>query len=726
MPSGSTGSGGPDKAAVSFTVKIGGSSAKGFRPKQIIWRSGPQANYCELIICDRFEGFSGIVPNAVVEVKAHVAASSSSGAATIPIFVGRVSGSGAQFDPDSETISVICLGPRWDLGKDYVNGQEHLTYELGEDGDIGTRELAVVTALPCVFNANGKGNKAPSEGDEEVKDFNTLAHPIFHPDPRVTPSAAILWNAAEMLEYIYRQRSREFRRETRLKLSGTEAKNVVGDPLGADFSAPPKLIGDVHYGLNVNTLPLVAGFDAVLAMSGYRWWLKPISAGAGPFAELHCELKSLTAALSGSVGALPGGGAVIAPLPPVKPLYLPKVAKGRLAPAPDDDGTAVDGPDLGASTLVNVSRGTINQDYSKVLSDVVAFGGPIRFQFEVFLNPGWRVLDAAAALAKLEVEIEPAGPVEVDLTDLQRAQAAKRRSTEGSAGSSWEPAASDPGAPYFADVGRLFLIDQTGYELVDFETGEPTGLPVMGDVGSFENPIVPRPRPFLTALLSDRPLHEKGQGFSVSRRRRPAQLEIHHPDLEKEPDEEDEGADDGFRGVPDGAWVFDPDRGAIRIVDSNILRFPYFNADKIDAYDSGPVEDGSPFADRAKITVVVDSDWLRSFAATGDAEVEARAMVLADREYTRAAVDETDPIDGKLADFAGRRRAVNAEPIRAASFSIPFLTFAYEPCDWISKIIGRDVDIVGQVVEVRFDCDAQDTHIQLEDVRIFLGEGDAQ
>jgi len=717
MPSGVAGiASGPDRAAVSFTVSIGTGSdtaaAHGVRPRQIILRTGAQPNYCELVLEDRVEGYAAIPENTPVKVQAWFPGSAAGGAASITVFVGRVSGRGAQWDPDSETISIICLGPRWDLAKDYVLGQEHLVYEKGAtDKTPGARTVACVTALPCVFNAAGKGNKAPI-GKTSADDFHGLVaygFPVFHPDPRVRPATSLLWTAAEMIEYCYRQRLRTYRREFRASMSDPAARNYVGDPLSASFAAPARLKSDVLYGLNVNTLPLGEAFDKVLATAGYRWWIKPIGVGDSPYGELKCELKSFAAALGASIAALPGGG-IVSIFPAAKALYLPLVDAGRILPAAaGGTSVAVDGPNLGAAGVTaNAGRGLLNEDHSRVISDVVACGETVRFQFEVLLGKGWRLGD--------EIELLKLDSGE---TALGRIGDLKTKVTEATAGAVWDPSIGDPTKAYFGDVGRLFLIDQTGYELVD-TAGAPSYIPKLGEIGSvsFESPVVPRPRPFLAALLATLPLHATGPGVGVARHRRPAQLEIHHPDLETPANPS------GFVGVPEGAWAFEPDRGAIRINDANLARLPYFNHDRAGAFDSysGPVTSVvSPFADRAKITVVVESDWLQAAIASGaTGGVEARGVVMADHEYSAAGAG--DDLNAQLAKFAGKRLALNNAPIKAASFSIPWLAIAYEPCDWITKVIGRGIDVYGQVVEVRLDCDAQDTHIQLEDVRLFVGE----
>lgn len=705
MPSGLTGGGeGPDRSAPTVLVTLGGAGSSsvplpGARPRSIIRRTGAQPNYCEIEAPGRFHSFRSVAPDTPVKVFQHY------GGASETLFVGRVTGRGGQFDPASEMLTFAALGPRADLARDYVLGQEHLAIEAeGEESATALTDAAIacVTGLPCVFNAGGKGNQLGRFASDILKEAD---HPVFHPDPRVFGIAEVLWNAAEMLEYIYRQRLRLYRREERGSLEADPATNSVGNPFGspAEWAAPAELTDYEPYGLSVDGLNLAAAFDKVLATCGYRWWIKPSGIGSeGPYGTLQISLKSFYFALASSLAPSPSG--LKAKLPSAKPLYLPAVDDGFLALPAGVGGaatadTAVDGPNLGGSTKANVARGVVNEDYSNVLSGVFCVGAPTRVQLELELVPGWPGHFEESLRAK-------AGGV----TDLEHIESVATKLGEATAGAAWAAPTEESAGLWYSDIGRLFLLDQTGYEVFD-EMGDGSGE-AANYGGALEEPIVPRPRPFLRALLETVALGGAGAGSKTSRHVKPNRLEIHHPSLE------DEG-DDGYRGLPDGAWEMEPDRGGIRLL-GDILQWPFFDASKVDPTEH-PTE--SPFADKVKLIVAVESDWLLAAAAKAgpDAAVLRRAMIRADREYIDSTRGE-DPAGAQLASFASQRLALNAEPIRAATFSLPYIAEHYHPGDWVTKIVGRGLEIVGQIVEARLDYAAQDTHLQLEDVQMFLGD----
>jgi len=377
------------------------------------------------------------------------------------------------------------------------------------------------------------------------------------------------------------------------------------------------------------------------------------------------------------------------------------------------------------SSSANHNRGVINEDYSRTVSQVVAFGSPTKIELEVTMPQGWRPVDEAKLVTLLA---GGPGPAESPYGQIHRMRI---YTTEATAGALWQPFAmtaddgETEGTRYFADVGRLFLLNDTGYEIVD-ESGAPSGSAFKFPFTPDDSPIVPRPRPFLNELLRRVAMGTEAETASVARRNVSAQLHVMRPaglvkPASVPPAEWDA---DAFVPAPEGSWAFEPDRAGVRITDEHLLRPPFFNPVRPAAPGGGgPTPPWKPFARFVKLAIVVESDWLVSAGVGQPSGTGARAMVLADGEFVPSgAVGDT--VGAQLAALAGRKIKANSEPIRSASFSIPWITQAYEPGDWITKIDGRNVAIVGQVESVRFDLDAQDTHIQLEDVSLFLAEGD--
>lgn len=678
-----------------MSIGEGTSGPSAARVRSIIWRSGREPNYAELVIDTRFEEFQGEA-NAPVRVSMNVA--HAGGGADDVIFCGRITGRGAVYSPDSEQVVIVALGPRWDLTKDFINGQELDTYASGEESPT----VRCITALPCVFNP-GWGNRTT----EIVTEDGAYA---FTGDPRVLPDPARVWRATEMLQYTYRQRLRTNRREFADFGGAGENTNVMGDPVRN--LVPAELANTVLWGIDVQGLDLAAGFDVVLSAAGYRWWLKPLGVGeGGPYGELRIARRQFDP--DGTTGRVVG-----------KTLYLPMVKSGALP------GVAVSNPELGATLRQpNHNRGAINVDYSKVVSQVVAFGSPVKLQVEIQLAPGWRQVDEN----KLTIPIlggtgeEPT--VESDRAQLQRIRVS---TTESTAGDTWQPlggltADTDPeegeseeGTRYSGDVGRVFLVNETGYEVDrEDEAGEPITDPfdwAGADLGLTPEafPIAPRPRPFHTELLRKVALGTTGDAAGVARRTWSAQLEVLPP----------VGLGEEFVPVPDGAWAVEPDRCGVRITDDNLLRRPFFNPKKPEEPEggSGEIPAWMPFARAAKLTVVVETDWLVANKAGLVSAAGARAVVNAGADLIQTGATGEE-VAARLGELATQKLNANSAPIVSASFSIPWITTAFEPGDWITKVAGREANIRGQVSEVRLEFESQDTHIQLEDCSLFVGGG---
>lgn len=625
------------------TVKVGGASI-GARVRSVIWRAGDQPNMAEIEVPGaRFEAL-GIGPNQTVEITVKV-----KGKSSVRIFTGRTTGGHSDYSGNDESVSIVALGPRWDLSKDYVLGAEVRAFAPSEGGDASSAEPVCCTAIPCVFNANGRGNKI-DDGSEN----------IFQPDPRLVPTIGAEWSVAEMIAYIYRQRLHDRRYDLR-PFGGPEPPNVVGDPLGFFSVASQQELNEaVVYSLNVDGLSLLDAIHRALDTAGFRWWLRPVSGGVG---ELRATLKTFG---ERSVG---------------HKLRLPRVSGGTLP------GSSVSNPDVDGSNP-NHNQGTLNFDWSKVLAQVTAVGAPIAQQFEFELVPGWRLTDEADVLGSMGT------PYVIPLSAAD-AESVRIKTTERSSGA-WNPDPDDPSAAYHRDVGRSFILDESGIE-TDRDSGSTPPRapfdwidPLTSTAYDVREPVAVKPRPFLKSVIGGR-FGDPGDGTERRGRSVPVKLEVKHAD------------EADFIGV-DVAWELDPERGGIRITERDIMRRPLFN------------ELTGKFAEKARIEVRVETDWLAAVATPGSAgPVPARAVLKAEREYS----DETASADA-LSRLATGKLRVNQAPRRAASFTVPWIAPGYEIGHWITGISGRNLGWSGQIVEVRFDCVAQTTTITLDDETIFL------
>jgi hypothetical protein len=353
-------------------------------------------------------------------------------------------------------------------------------------------------------------------------------------------------------------------------------------------------------------------------------------------------------------------------------LYLPAVDDGALP------GTSVTLPSLAtADRAPNHNRGELREDWSRVYSQVVCAGAPLCFEAEFTLVPGWRAADESDLVG---------GSGSDGVEDI-------RSGTTEETSSQWNPDAGDPAAPYHRDVGRLFILDETGDEagrgrdpfdwLLDDDSA-PLGM---------TEPIAIRPRPFRPEL-QQRP--RLGEGDKRGRRVTPVKLEVYHPTAGE------------WRPVG-ASWELDRERAGVRITDERLAP-PFLD------------ESAQEFATKLRMTLAVETDHrLLSSSSTAVSSAGGRLLIKGDREYQPVGSDASIA-EARLGDLASAKLSANSFPVRSASFSIPWFAPGYEPGHWIGGIEGRDITVAGQIVEVRFDMDAQDTHLTLDDATVFIGD----
>ena len=71
-----------------------------------------------------------------------------------------------------------------------------------------------------------------------------------------------------------------------------------------------------------------------------------------------------------------------------------------------------------------------------------------------------------------------------------------------------------------------------------------------------------------------------------------------------------------------------------------------------------------------------------------------------------------------MTDIANRELEANKKPRVSGSFTIPWISVAYEIGDIVSGITGRNVFFDAQIIEIRFDFDVQTTELVVEDFRL--------
>jgi hypothetical protein len=181
-------------------------------------------------------------------------------------------------------------------------------------------------------------------------------------------------------------------------------------------------------------------------------------------------------------------------------------------------------------------------------------------------------------------------------------------------------------------------------------------------------------------------------------------------------------------------FTIEKDRAGIRF---NGTPFPEGLMAEQRAGDIDPAGDLlSPFPIAVALLVAVESDWLLGVLGEsglgpatagfilpefGGKTYRARKMIRADREYARqgTGVAVTAAVEA-LGKQAERRQLANSAPSSGANITIPWITTAYYPTDYISHIAGRGSGKLGQIVEVNMDFQAQTTSLTLEDAVLAL------
>lgn len=636
--------------AVRLVVKLG---ADGQTPaahmlvKSIVRKAGDQPDVCIIEAQGkRWSQFEEIPPDEMVQVDLVTQG------ASFPMFVGRISGRGASYDENGETVTYHALGPRRELQRDYVLGQEVPTFAPSEDEVPTAPVLRCVTALPAVFNPGARGNRSL----DSFTDDEGATGEGFDPDPRLAADADRDWPLSVALTDVYDQRLRTRRHELR-DIGDAAAANLVGHPLGEGRTFEQAVLKDrVVGGVDVDGENLLTAIHRLIEAGSLRWWVRPVGlTDEGPVGEPRITPKSATEGQ-----------------PVVHRLFLPAVDQGAL---PD---TSVALPSLAAlDRAPNHNRGELREDWSRVYSEVVCAGAPLTFEAEFTLVPGWRTAD----------EADLTGGTGSDGVEDIRIGCAEASSSQ------WNPDAADLAAPYHRDVGRLFILDESGDEagrgrdpfdwLLDDDSA-PLGM---------TEPIAIRPRPFLPEL-QQRP--RLAEGDKRGRRVTPVKLEVWHPTAGE------------WRPVS-ASWELDRERAGVRITDER-LGPPFLD------------EDAQTFATKIRMTLAVETDHrMIASSSTAVSSAGGRMLIRGDREYQPVGSDASIA-EARLGELASAKLSANSFPVRSAGFSIPWFAPGYEPGHWIGGIEGRDITVAGQIVEVRFDMDAQDTHLTLDDATVFIGD----
>lgn len=676
-------------------VYVGG-AASSLRVVDVTWRSGANPNEATLEAVGRFELAFRYAAGTPVKIVLEAPGSGRDAPQTV-LFVGRISGHGGDYSPTDESARIYCLGPRWDLAKDFIKGSEVMMFDPAAGQSSADARPFCADSIPCVFNAGGRKNKLTASWVDDDGPEAGIAHmeDVFHADARVLQSASEFgfWSVWDALHYIYRQRTYERRREGRSSFASTQLDNVVGDPLGgyATLTATNAdlLQGTTIYDLGVDGKTLLDAMGLALETGGFHWWVKPLSLdgpNGGPVGELRATLKAF----------LPIDPDTKRSPSVAKTLYLPKIGVGNeaLGPSAPIPGAVVGPRYEDEASRLEHNRGSWRKDFSGVRDRVQAYGRPVTVELTFDLRPGWNRADL------LELLNELAGDTSVEPHVPPNPQAMRIHTTEQHS-DSFNPEqtpADEPRKPFFRDLGRLFILNETGYENdrteerpYDWKDPSLEVDDVFDAIKGDGVPVAMRPRPLLNRLLSRPRLQSSGAGASIGDRVVPQQLQLWHP------------AEAAWVAAPAGSWELLPDRAGVRITTARIDQRPFW--DDVTA----------TFATKARITAAVEMDWLFTVAGEAESEIEGRVPLMVDQE-----VPETDFVGtyDEMARLAQQHAEILAQALGNASYSIPWVTPAYEPGDWITEILGRAIPWRGQVVEVRLDWHGQETHIQLEDAAL--------
>ncbi len=311
----------------------------------------------------------------------------------------------------------------------------------------------------------------------------------------------------------------------------------------------------------------------------------------------------------------------------------------------------------------NTNNGNINEDFSEATNEVFVFGERKRFQTTLTLVPGWskEAEEEITSLLSVGVTIE----------------------TTEDLSSDWAR---------YKDVGRKWIL---GEITEDIEGNEITAFDFESLFGS-QNYAERRRK------IEEEFLNEEGI----------LDLEITNPDLP---------APVKFKGnvrLLDGQvgiYIEDKTLSPPLFVDEGLTSTNNF-ASQITM--NGIVREDLSLVKTA--TTSASQDGILSGLLSEDEKIERRVAHVFEDEYQTDNINETEStkVEADLEERAKRILEEVKNPRVSASFIIPWITTGYEVGDIINGIKGRDIFFTTQVIEVRFDFDAQQTEILAEDIRL--------
>lgn len=389
------------KAVRATTNLVGG------LPLSVSWRLDNEANVAEIQIPKkRLHEFRQYNAGKPVWIKVR------KNFRTTLIFQGYITGRAFDFSSESETVSLICQGPRWKLGADFLKGR----YILNSDGDY--RELS---GLKCIFNEVLENSQiSPQNGAITKEDFTGIRP--FSLDPR-SDSGSKAYNINEMLWYLYSSRTWK-----------DPLENVVGNPLWlSEFGIGS--LGELEiYDVDVDGLSLNEAINHTLKKAGLRWWCQPIS-------TTQSQIRAFLAGPSGDT--------------PRKYLYLADIESGVLPTY------SVTPASIGSSKN-NIEAGRMNEDFADVANEIFGFGARKIFQKEWTLKPGWdsEIWDDLL-IGKTTVIIDEK---EITTTVGFNIALIRKHLREATSGN-WD---------LYRDVGRRWILDESGAEAGEAHDFEET------------------------------------------------------------------------------------------------------------------------------------------------------------------------------------------------------------------------------------------------------------
>jgi len=288
--------------------------------RSVTWRIDDQANVAEILIPNkRIEEFRQYNAGRAVWVKAV------RNYASKVIFHGWITGRYMEFSPEDESVSVVCMGPRWKMGGAYVKGRYMAKSSGGYD---------VFTGIPCIFNEKiDRAHIAPGNG---ATSKTSMGRP-FSVDP-FSSTNSTPFSVNDMLYYCWKVGKGEY------------GDDVVGSILSLSSHGVGSIGSDTPYDVNVDALNLTEAFDTIMKKGGLRWWCRPISTSK----------SELRAFVSGAAADT-----------------TKKYLKLNTA------GTTVSA----SSNITNAGR--IHEDFSENYNEVHGYGDRKRFEDDLVFVPGW-------------------------------------------------------------------------------------------------------------------------------------------------------------------------------------------------------------------------------------------------------------------------------------------------------------------------------------------------